>query len=161
MRTKDNTCCFTGHRDTSNVTYQQLLDRLEPLAMSLINNGYRYFVCGGALGFDTFAATYILSLKKRGFPVQLILMLPCYNQGAKWQDSDRWVLDYHIKNADEVIYVSETDYYNGCMQKRNRAMVDASTACICYLCEYGHSGTRQTVEYARSKNLAIVNVAYS
>ena len=159
MRTKDNTCCFTGHRDISNLMYRDLADRIHPLIETLIKNGYRHFACGGAIGFDTFAATYILALKKQGYDIELVLMLPCTDQTAKWDDYDKFVYKDILSRADEVIYVSERPYFNGCMQKRNRALVDASTACICYLEEYGNSGTRQTVEYARSKGLAVVNIA--
>ncbi len=158
MREKSNTCCFTGHRDISAVTYSRLVERVEPLLMRLIDNGYRYFACGGALGFDTFAATYICSLKMRGFPVKLVLMLPCRNQTAKWSEYDKHVYENLADRADEILYISES-YFAGCMQKRNRALVDASSACICYLTSAGGSGTRQTVEYAQKKGLALVNVA--
>lgn len=159
MRTRENTCCFTGHRDISNVTYSDLGKRLEPLMLRLIDNGYKYFATGGALGFDTFAAMYILSMQKRGFDVHLVLMLPCTDQTAKWGYEDTLVYNGILERADEVIYVSERTYFSGCMQKRNRALVDSSTACICYLAEFGNSGTRQTVEYALSKNLALINIA--
>ncbi len=158
MREKSNTCCFTGHRDISAVTYSQLVERLEPLLMTLIANGYRYFVCGGALGFDTFAETYISSLKMRGYDVQLVLMLPCRDQTARWSEYDRMVYNNLLGRADEILYTSET-YTVGCMQKRNRAMVDASSACVCYLTSLGGSGTRRTVEYAYSKGLSVVNIA--
>ena len=96
MREKSNTCCFTGHRDISAVTYSQLAERLEPLLMTLISNGYRYFVCGGALGFDTFAETYISSLKMRGYDIKLVLMLPCRDQTARWSEYDRMVYDLSL-----------------------------------------------------------------
>lgn len=159
MRKRDNTCCFTGHRDISNVLFKDIIDRMEALVMRLIKNGYKYFACGGALGFDTIAATYILSLKSRGFDVELVLMLPCTDQTARWSSEDKAVYNHIMSLADEVIYVSETPYYAGCMQKRNRALVDASNACICFLSEYGASGTRQTVDYAIKSGLSIANVA--
>ncbi|MBR5538636.1 MAG: DUF1273 family protein [Clostridia bacterium] len=158
MREKSNTCCFTGHRDISALSYKELADRVEPLLIRLINNGYRYFVCGGAIGFDTFAATYICSLKKRGKKIFLVLMLPCRDQTAKWSNYDKLVYESILGYADEVIWLADK-YYSGCMQKRNRAMVDASSACICYLNSMEHSGTRQTVEYAMRQGISIVNVA--
>lgn len=158
MREKSNTCCFTGHRDISACSYQELANRVEPLLQRLIKNGYEYFVCGGAIGFDTFAATYICSLKKRGESVKLVLMLPCRDQTAKWSDYDKMVYDSLLGYADEVIWLADK-YYSGCMQNRNRAMVDASSACICYLNSLEHSGTRHTVEYAMRQGLAIANVA--
>ena len=44
------------------------------------------------------------------------------------------------------------------MQKRNRALVDASAACICYLTSPS-GGTKQTVDYAYEKGIPVVNVA--
>ena len=158
MREKSNTCCFTGHRDISAMSFRELADRVDPLLQRLIKNGYKYFVCGGAIGFDTFAATYICSLKKRGFAIKLVLMLPCRDQTAKWSNYDKMLYESILQNADEVIWLADK-YYAGCMQKRNRAMVDASSACICYLNSLEHSGTRQTVEYAMREGLAVANVA--
>ncbi|MBQ4150520.1 MAG: DUF1273 family protein [Clostridia bacterium] len=158
MREKSNTCCFTGHRDISVSSYHDLIERLEPLVMRLLKLGYEHFACGGALGFDTFAAMYICSLKKRGFNVKLVLILPCRDQTAKWSDYDKTVYNSLLGYADEIIYTAEL-YYAGCMQKRNRALVDASSACICYLKSAGGSGTRQTVEYAKSKGVPVVNIA--
>lgn len=157
MREKSNTCCFTGHRDISAMTFNQLVERVEPLLLRLIENGYRYFVCGGAIGFDTFAASFICSLKMRGFPVKLVLMLPCRDQTAKWGAYDKMVYDNLLTRADEVIWLADR-YYAGCMQKRNKAMVDASSACICYLNSASHSGTRQTVDYAYAQGIAVANV---
>ena len=65
--------------------------------------------------------------------------------------------DNILSRADEVIYVSDS-YYPGCMQKRNRALVDASAACICYLTSE-HGGTKQTVDYAFACGIPVVNVA--
>lgn len=157
MREKRNTCCFTGHRDISAVTYDRLARGVDPLIKTLIANGYRYFVCGGAVGFDTFAATYICSLKQRGYDVQLVLMLPCRDQTAKWSEYSKRIYENLLSRADEIVYVSES-YYPGCMQKRNRALVDASSACICYLTSAG-GGTKQTVDYAYEQGVPVVNVA--
>lgn len=158
MREKSNTCCFTGHRDISAVTYHDLAKRLEPVIMRLLEMNYRYFACGGALGFDTFAAMYICSLKKRNLDVKLLLILPCKDQTARWTAYDKQVYEVILAQADEVIYTAES-YYAGCMQKRNRALVDASSACICYLNAYGSSGTRQTVEYAKANGVPVLNIA--
>ena len=157
MRNRSNTCCFTGHRDISIDSYSELANKVEPLVMSLIDNGYQYFACGGALGFDTFAATYVCSLKMRGYKVYLVLILPCKDQSAKWSEYDRALYNYLLNKADEVIYLSEK-YYTGCMHARNRALVDASSACICYLSSYT-GGTKYTVDYAMENGLSVINIA--
>ena len=61
------------------------------------------------------------------------------------------------KKADKVVFTSE-QYYNGCMQKRNRHMVDSSSLCICYLTK-NTGGTAYTVNYAERHGLKTVNVS--
>lgn len=59
--------------------------------------------------------------------------------------------------SDKVVYTSER-YYNGCMHKRNRHLVDNSSLCICYLTKQ-NGGTVYTVKYAKEKGFAVVNIA--
>ena len=44
------------------------------------------------------------------------------------------------------------------MLKRNRHLVDNSSACVCYLTE-SKGGTAYTVDYARRSGIKIVNLA--
>lgn len=62
-----------------------------------------------------------------------------------------------MKAADKVVYTSQ-DYYNGCMHKRNRHLVDNSSRCICFLTEKT-GGTFYTVNYASEHGLMIINTA--
>ena len=62
-----------------------------------------------------------------------------------------------MKGADKVVYTSQ-DYYNGCMHKRNRHLVDNSSRCICFLTEKT-GGTFYTVNYASEHGLTIFNIA--
>ena len=61
-----------------------------------------------------------------------------------------------MKQADKVVYTSQ-DYSPGCMFKRNRHLVDHSSACICYLAKRS-GGTAYTVDYARKCGLKIFNI---
>ena len=114
-----------------------------------IEQGYRYFGCGGALGFDTLAAQTVLELKNEYPQIRLILVLPCRDQTRDWKEADIAEYERIMKAA---------DYYSGCMHKRNRHLVDNSSLCICYLTEQS-GGTVYTVNYARSQGLKIINVA--
>ena len=125
---KEKTCCFTGHRDIPADAYQLIFNKTEEMVENLIKKGYLYFGAGGALGFDTIAAFVVLKLKERYPDVRLILVLPCLAQTR------------------------------GCMHKRNRHLVDNSSACICYLTK-DSGGTAYTVEYARNKGLLVKNIA--
>ncbi len=64
---------------------------------------------------------------------------------------------YIISQADKVRYTSEY-YYSGCMNTRNRHLVDNSSVCICYLAK-SRGGTYFTVIYAEQRGLQIINVA--
>lgn len=54
MRSK--TVCFTGHRELPADDLLEISKHLEDTLATLIEQGYRYFGAGGALGFDTLAA---------------------------------------------------------------------------------------------------------
>ena len=131
--------------------------RLEKAVQDAVDRGYRYFGCGGALGFDTLAAQTVLRLRESHPQIRLILVLPCKNQTKGWKEADIAEYERIIKAADKVTYTSE-QYYSGCMQKRNRHLVDYSSLCICYQTELS-GGTAYTVNYARSQGIKIINVA--
>lgn len=70
-------------------------------------------------------------------------------------NEDREVYEDIKQKADKIVYTSK-EYSRGCMHKRNRHLVDNSR-CICHLTE-NKGGTFYTVNYAKSKNLQIINV---
>ena len=122
-----------------------------------IEQGYRYFGAGGALGFDTLAAQTVLRMKQTYPQIKLILVLPCLSQTKGWKEEDIAEYEQIKAAADKVVYTSQ-EYTRGCMFKRNRHLVDGSSLCIAYLTEQT-GGTAYTVDYARSKGLIIENVA--
>ena len=63
-----------------------------------------------------------------------------------------------IKGAASDVVCLAGHYFNGCMQKRNRYMVDRSAVCICYQTK-DDGGTAYTVEYATVRNLKVYNLA--
>ena len=154
---KEQAACFTGHREIPLLQQLPLKKKLRRTIISSIEEGYRFFGAGGALGFDTLAAKTVLDLKKDYPDIKLILVLPCLNQTRGWKEKDIETYENIKSQADKVVYTSE-QYFRGCMQKRNRHLVDNSTLCISYLTgETG--GTAYTVNYARSKGLKILNLA--
>ena len=154
---KDQTACFTGHRTLPYFQKQIIKKKTKKVLIDAIEQGYRYFGAGGALGFDTLAAQTVLELKNEYPQIRLILVLPCHDQTRGWKEADVAEYERIMKAADKVTYTSE-QYYSGCMHKRNRHLVDNSSLCICYLTEPS-GGTAYTVNYARSLDLKIINVA--
>ena len=153
---KEKTCCFTGHRDIPSGAYQHIFNKTEETVESLIKKGYLYFGAGGALGFDTIAAFTVLKLKERYPDIRLILVLPCYSQTRGWSSEDVKIYENIKEQADKVVYTSE-EYTRGCMHKRNRHLVDNSSACIAYLTE-DKGGTAYTVDYAQKHGLVVYNI---
>lgn len=131
--------------------------RLDELLEQCYQRGYRDFLCGGALGFDTLAGERVAALREACPDVRLIMVLPCSDQSRRWPDYAIARYERLLYRADQI-QVLAPKYYNGCMQVRNRSMVDRSELCICYL-RHQKGGTASTVAYAISKRMPVLNVA--
>lgn len=153
---KNLTVCFTGHRKIPPEQVNILARRLKTTLIQLKNNGFLYFLAGGALGFDTLAAQTVLELKEQYPDEKLILVLPCLSQTRGWSARDIEIYEDIKSKADKVVYTSQ-EYTRGCMHKRNRHLVDNSSVCVCYLTE-SSGGTAYTVDYARKNNLTVINL---
>ena len=152
-----NTCCFTGHRIIPSGEKETIRNLLETAIEKAIQDGYRFFGAGGALGFDTLAAQTVLTLKQQYPHIRLILVLPCVDQTTGWKQDDIDEYERIRALADKVVYTSR-EYTSGCMHKRNRHLVDNSSLCICYLTKLS-GGTAYTVRYAESKGVYVRNIA--
>lgn len=150
------TCCFTGHRDIPQDQEQEIRRRLEGVLRCLIEKGIRYFGSGGARGFDLMAADVVLQLKKEFPHIRLIMVLPCRDQTRGWKGEDIRHYERILTQADKVVYLQEK-YSPGCMQKRNRHLVDHSSVCVAY-CTRNTGGTAYTVRYAFEKDVKIIRV---
>lgn len=157
MPNKSITCCFSGHRLIKKDELPFIQKALEENLKNLILNGYTRFAAGGALGFDTLAAKTVLKLKEEFNQISLILVLPCKNQAAKWHDADVMVYEDIKAQSDLIIYTTDT-YVDGCMQARNRALVDMSSVLICYK-NRNSGGTAYTVNYAVNEGTKVINLA--
>ena len=154
---KTYTCCFTGHRHLPTDQMSKIKKQFDKAVDCLINQGFTYFISGGALGFDQLAAAWILDRKKQDQHIQLCLALPCRHQDAFWNAEQKNVYHHLIQNCDRFIYLAD-DYFDGCMKQRNHFIVDHACCCICAWL-YPRSGTGQTVRYAQKQGLKIFNVA--
>lgn len=155
-RTEQNTVCFTGHRILSASEKTLLHERLRDTIRYCYQKGYRWFMCGGALGFDMLAALEVINAKEEYPDIGLSLAIPCEDQATRWGKSDRDQYVEIIKEADEIHVLSEK-YYNGCMHIRNQFMVHHASLCVCYLrCFSG--GTGYTVRYAVMCRRNIINL---
>ncbi len=151
------TICFTGHRTISESEKDYIWHRLTALIPHLYSKGYRIFLCGGALGFDTLAARAVLYCRESFPDIRLKMILPCRSQSNGWSAADRQVYEEVLQQANEAIWLSET-YYKGCMLMRNRYLVSHASLCVCYLKDR-KGGTSYTVACAWREGLDILNLA--
>ena len=153
---KNQTCCFTGHRDLPLQKLPYIQKRLEQELLRLIHQGVRYFGAGGALGFDTLAALTVLRLRETHPHIRLILVLPCREQASGWPEKDIRTYEQIKRRADKVVFTSE-HYFRGCMQLRNRHLAEHSGVCVCYL-DKPSGGTRYTVDTCRRLGIPVINL---
>lgn len=133
---------------------EELKTRTYNTCEKLINRGITRFVCGGAIGFDMIAAMSVLALRKKYPEIRLSLLLPCGDQDSKWNCQQKMTYGYIKDNADEVTVLHEK-FVTGCMQERNKLMVDESSVCVAYL-KRSFGGTKSTVDYAKDKAMEVI-----
>lgn len=150
--------CFTGHRMIPHAVLPTLRERLRQTIRNAAQTGYRDFLCGGALGFDTIAAEEVLSLRE-SCHIRLSLVLPCENQSVRWQAGDQRRYQNILQAADQSIFLAPA-YYEGCMMARNAFMVDHASLCVCWLYTM-KGGAFSTVRYAWNRNIPLINLAIS
>ena len=154
---KSETVCFSGHRTIPASDVNALKQRLQEAVRTAYDSGYRVFVCGGARGFDTLAALEVLKCRSHCPDIRLVIAVPCLSQADRWPVKDREIYWSILQQADEKVILSDF-YYSGCMQNRNRYMVDAASLCICYMTRF-EGGTWFTVRYAVRSGVPVKNLA--
>lgn len=151
-------CCFTGHRLIPPQDEVMLRQKLYACINELhCAHAISTFYAGGALGFDTMAAQAVLKARDRYPDIRLVLVLPFEGQSKGWSEADRMIYAEIKVAADDVVCLAE-HYFNGCMQQRNRFLVEHSSICVYYLTE-STGGTAYTVKYAQKRGLAIYNLS--
>ncbi len=149
---------FTGHRVLTAEERAEADLRLYEFVSQAAKLGTREFICGGALGFDTAAELAVLRLKREYPDVRLRLFLPCRDHYKYWSQSDAAVFGEILRLADSAEYVNEK-YFRGCMQMRDRAMVDAAGMLAAWLRpDEMKGGTVYTVRYALKHGVRVVNL---
>lgn len=141
-------CCFTGHRVIPKAEQKRLAGKLEHNLLYVIAKGVTVFRNGGALGFDTLSALSVIALKDKYPQIKLYIDVPHRGQQEQWEEFDRNVYNFILARADKLTFVSER-YQPGCMQKRNRYMVDNSDYVIAYI-RRPKGGSYYTACYAES-----------
>lgn len=163
---KEKTCCVTGHRpnafpwkdDEQDARLHILLNRIEQAVDTALLLNVRSFICGNALGVDTWTAQIILEKKKNNPDICLEIALPFLSHNS----NIRACLNVQ-KEADCVNVVSAAKNMSAAFFDRNKYMVDHSDVIIAvYDDRTGKKGgTQKTLEMAKAKGLEIIQVLWS
>ena len=156
---KLRTCFFTGHRRLKSERLDEIKELLAVnIEKLIIEYDVRDFISGGALGFDTVAAEAVIKMKEKYPHIRLLLYLPCYGQSKKWGYKQKYRYNMLKANADEILYVTEKEYTDDCMLKRNLKMIKDSVFCITF-CIMSNTGTGLTLRNAEEVGTRIINIA--
>ena len=164
MYDKEKTCCFTGHRPAklpwgsheSDPRCAELKLELAARIEAIYELGYRHFICGMAIGCDTFFAEAVIALREQHGDITLEAAVPCGSQPDKWTKAQRLRYNELLDRCDTVT-VLQYGYTDDCMMQRNRYMVDHADLIIaCYDGKSG--GTLNTLRYAIERDIQIVHL---
>ena len=153
---KQQTCCFTGHRDLPKYEEQKVLTRVRYILEPLVNRGVKYLAVGGAVGFDMIVAEYLLDHRDK-YKCKVISFLPYPNWRDGWAEEDIRRQDRIMERCDKVSYACQ-EYSRDAFLIRDRLLVDASGYCISY-CNRTTGGTAYTVRYALKNEVPVYNAS--
>ena len=162
MFPRETSCSFTGHRPTKlpwrgNENDPRCLELKAQIAASLegiYESGYRHFICGMALGCDTYFAEAVLALRERCPDITLEAAIPCDTQSDKWNKKQKEIYQRILSQCDSITYVSHV-YTPDCMQRRNEYMISRSSLLLaCYNGSF--SGTMKTLLLAEREGLQTI-----
>lgn len=156
------TCCFTGHRpgklpwgeDEDDPRCAALKASLRREVEGLYRRGYRHFICGMARGADLYFAEAVLALRARCPGLALEGAVPCESQADRWPEGERrrWRA---LLDACDVETLVQQHYDRFCMHRRDRYMVDRSSAILAVF-DGSPGGTMYTLNYAMDRKLDIL-----
>jgi len=158
------TCCFTGHRPEKmpfavsqyGYDYQMFRRRLEQAVQCAILAGYRHFITGMSRGMDLWAAEFVLAFRVPYPDITLEAAIPFPGQADRWREADQRIYHDILSRCDTQTVLSPA-YHTGCMDQRNRYMVDHSSLLIAAYAG-GSGGTHNTCAYAERQGVRIQHI---
>ena len=156
-------CCVTGHRpggfpfprEQKNEAYLRYLEKLEEAIRTLIGQNFRSFISGMAEGADLDFASCVITLRDQGFPISLEAALPYPIPPRKYNSSRPQSEREALLGLCDTVTAVSPYYFRGCMQKRNRYMVDRADMVLAVWNGEERGGTWNTIDYAISRNKEI------
>ena len=164
MRSRQISCCFTGHRpgklpwryDEEDRRCLSLKRRIADAVDAAYEEGCRHFLCGMALGCALYFCEAVLALRERRPGVTVEAAIPCPTQADAWSPGQRARYRRLVEACDFETLVSAR-YTPYCMQRRDRYMVHPSSLLIAAF-DGTPGGTQYTMQYAMSRGVSIVDL---
>ena len=134
----------------------EVISCLKEEIRTAIADGFQTFISGMARGVDLWAAEIVLILRDEGAAIRLICASPYQGFESRW--NREWQERYRrvMERADLVRFICP-GYSRDCFQRRNEWMVDHSARVIAVY-NGGSGGTRNTVEYAKTQRVPIMQI---
>lgn len=150
---------FAGHRpeklpwgsDESDPRCDALKRQIVEAVRTAAEEGYDTFLCGMARGCDFYFAEAVLSQGLR-----LEAYLPCPSQADRWSEADRSRYTALLMDC-AAVYMTEPEYSQGCMLRRNRKMVDDADGLLTVY-DGSPGGTGAAIDYARKRGKRVIGL---
>ena len=158
------TCTFTGHRaeklpwgyNENDPRCRRLKRTLYDTLEAVYESGFRKFICGMAEGCDLYFAETVMALKSTYPHITLEAAIPCPSQADGWSERQQARYRDILSRCDYETMVQQS-YTPGCMQRRNRYMVDHASLLIA-VNDGARGGTRSTIEYAFKRGVNVLDI---
>lgn len=148
---------ITGHRPEKLGTGDTLLMLKRGISLRMrdefVRLAPRHIITGMARGVDQWAALVALEL---GIP--FIAAVPFIGQEAKWKRPERDAYHVLLKKASRVYIVSQGDYSDEKMHRRNRFMVNGCDVLLAVWNGRAGGGTSNCVNYANKVDRPIIHI---
>ena len=149
---KTVTCAVTGHRvlppDFDDEILKTQLEKIE-------KSGYKAFLVGMALGFDTRCFSALENLRDEGADIKIYSVIPCLDQSERFNRRDKELYDKMISAADGKVILYQS-YTKDCMLRRNDFMLENCSLVYSYFNGIHRGGTFYTVNKAKERGLDII-----
>lgn len=148
----NKTVCFTGHRPQVAGKYKEWIESKlrQAIKAVIIENGIDYFISGGALGVDQWAAQSVIDLKSEFPHIRLTIARPFPSQDHVWEEGQQAYYRNLCKAANSVVDVNQGEYAAWKYHARDKWMVDNSIIVIAVWNGQKNGGTAATVRLAKS-----------
>ena len=153
-------CGIVGHRDIpkyDNNKNKQLNNQIDNTIDFLIKIQIDKFLCGMAIGADLMIAKRIIKYRnENNLDVKVKSVIPCENQTLHYTDKQKREYREVLKECEPSDY-KYGPYFDGCMLKRNRYIVDNSDFMFAIFDENNtkRGGTLYTINYPKRQNKSI------